>query len=248
MRERTVFVVGAGLGAGFMYVLDPQGGRRRRALARDRAVHLARKSDDALDATMRDVANRARGIAAEVRTLFAADEDVPDAVLEERVRAALGRCCAHPAAIEVTASEGRVALRGAVLSTDVGPVIRAVRRLRGVRRVDDRLEVHQTAEGVPGLQGGAARTERGRSLLPRRWSPTGRVLVGVGGLAVLASRAARRALLGSVVGGVGAALLARALRAGAGPGAGRQSADAEPASPAPESAGAPDRPAEEYVH
>jgi hypothetical protein len=108
MSERTAFVFGAGLGAGFMYVLDPQGGRRRRALARDQVAHLARKSDDALDATMRDMGNRARGIVAEVRTFFAADEDVPDAVLEERVRAALGQCCAHPAAIEVTASDGRV--------------------------------------------------------------------------------------------------------------------------------------------
>lgn len=31
--------LGAGLGASLMYLLDPEGGRRRRALARDKAVH-----------------------------------------------------------------------------------------------------------------------------------------------------------------------------------------------------------------
>lgn len=33
-------LIAAAIGAGLMYLLDPDGGRRRRALARDKAVHL----------------------------------------------------------------------------------------------------------------------------------------------------------------------------------------------------------------
>src|SRR5207253_11108980 len=56
-----------GLGAGIMYVLDPRHGRRRRALARDKVVSALSRADDAVGATARDMANRARGIVAETR-------------------------------------------------------------------------------------------------------------------------------------------------------------------------------------
>ena len=59
---------GIGLGAAVMYVLDPEGGRRRRALARDKAVSLANKTSRAVEAKSRDLANRAKGVAAEARS------------------------------------------------------------------------------------------------------------------------------------------------------------------------------------
>lgn len=59
---------GIGLGAAVMYVLDPEGGRRRRALARDKAVSLANKTTRVVEAKSRDLANRAKGIAAEARS------------------------------------------------------------------------------------------------------------------------------------------------------------------------------------
>ncbi len=37
---------GIGVGAALMYVLDPDRGRRRRALARDKAVSIAGKTGD----------------------------------------------------------------------------------------------------------------------------------------------------------------------------------------------------------
>ena len=60
---------GIGLGAAMMYVLDPQGGRRRRALARDKAVSLATKTSKVVSARSRDLANRAKGVAAEARSI-----------------------------------------------------------------------------------------------------------------------------------------------------------------------------------
>jgi hypothetical protein len=96
-------LIAAGLGGGLMYVFDPDRGRRRRALARDRTAHLLRKTGDAIGATARDMTNRTRGILAEARSAVRAEGDVPDQVVEERVRTELGHYCSHPASIDVSA-------------------------------------------------------------------------------------------------------------------------------------------------
>jgi hypothetical protein len=62
---------GIGLGAAVMYVLDPQGGRRRRALARDKAVSFAKTTSRVVGARSRDLANRAKGVASEARSKMA---------------------------------------------------------------------------------------------------------------------------------------------------------------------------------
>src|SRR5262245_21416168 len=105
MNQRTAFLAGAGIDAAVMYVIDPERGRRRRALARDKLVSAITRADDAIAATARDLANRARGIAAETRNRFSR-EDVPDAVLAERVRSELGRCSSQASSMTVTASNG----------------------------------------------------------------------------------------------------------------------------------------------
>jgi hypothetical protein len=61
-------LIGAGLGAGLMFLLDPQLGKRRRALARDKALSWARRATIAIDRTSRDVRNRAYGAVVNVRS------------------------------------------------------------------------------------------------------------------------------------------------------------------------------------
>jgi len=56
-------LAGAGLGAGLMYIFDPQMGRRRRALARDKTVSLAHEAQDAAEVVAKDMKNRAQGLA-----------------------------------------------------------------------------------------------------------------------------------------------------------------------------------------
>jgi hypothetical protein len=73
--QAAVFIGGAGLGAALMYVLDPERGRRRRALARDKAVSFAKDTGRAVARTSRDLGNRAKGVAAEVRSAVAKRED-----------------------------------------------------------------------------------------------------------------------------------------------------------------------------
>src|SRR5436305_853327 len=49
---------GAGVGAGLMYLFDPQGGKGRRAVARDKAVSAASKGGDSLRKASKDLGNR----------------------------------------------------------------------------------------------------------------------------------------------------------------------------------------------
>lgn len=60
MRAIT-FLKGALLGAGFMYLFDPDRGRARRAGIRDAAVHTWNSTGDAVETKMRDLGNRAQG-------------------------------------------------------------------------------------------------------------------------------------------------------------------------------------------
>lgn len=140
MNRLTGLVGGLLAGAGLMYLFDPDRGARRRALVRDQAASARRRAARTLQATLEDVRNRATGTFAEAQQRWRG-EDVPDAVLAERVRARLGLVCADPSAIEVTAHEGCVTLRGIAGRAELAAIIRAARWTRGARLVDDQLEV-----------------------------------------------------------------------------------------------------------
>jgi osmotically-inducible protein OsmY len=156
MQKTMAFLAGMGAGAMVMYMLDPQGGRRRRRLAADQAVHAAHMTGDTVEGMSRDAANRARGMAAETQAR-AREGSVDDPVLVERVRAEIGHAIAHPGGVEVSARDGAVTLRGPVLAGEVQDLVTRVRGVRGVRQVDNQLTVHQRADGVPSLQGDTAR-------------------------------------------------------------------------------------------
>jgi hypothetical protein len=65
------FLTGLAVGVGLMYFFDPQGGRRRRALARDKVVSWANEAEDHAEKTARHLRNRAKGVAHEARSLVA---------------------------------------------------------------------------------------------------------------------------------------------------------------------------------
>ncbi len=181
-----MFTTGAAVGAGVMALLDPGRGAYRRALIRDQIVRASHKTANGLDALSRDVANRARGAVAEAWTAMR-PEHIGTRKLEERVRAELGRVVSHPRAIDVTASDdGCVCLSGPILSEETDQVIRAVRAVRGVCGVEDRLERHDTPEGVPTLQGGRTRPGRRSALMQDSWSPTTKAMVALAGTAIAA--------------------------------------------------------------
>jgi len=74
---RGIFTILAGLGAraALMYLFDPEGGNRRRALIRDNAVKLNRQTRDAIDGTVKDLSNRAKGTVHELRSAGSSESD-----------------------------------------------------------------------------------------------------------------------------------------------------------------------------
>jgi uncharacterized membrane protein len=207
MQAGGTLLAGVGAGAAIAYLLDPDCGARRRGRVRDLARHAARLGRDAAGATLRDVRNRAYGAAEAVSASLDRDA-ADDRVVAERVRALLGRLVSHPHAIDVTANGGQVVLSGPLLKAEVKPLLRAVRRTRGVRGVVDYLEPHKAAGNVPSLQGGRPRAPRRDAR--RNWSPTTRLFGTLGGAALVGYGASRRDVPGLLVAAGGAGVMARA--------------------------------------
>jgi uncharacterized membrane protein len=187
-------------GAALMYFTDPSRGKRRRAIVRDKLNAGLREAARELDKAGRDLRNRSQGMVSAVRNLTsrsAADEPV----IEERVRAALGRVVRHPHAIQVSAERGgRVTLGGLVPAEEVKNLLNRVRSIQGVKELVNRLEVQRSPENN-GRNGGSR----------QKWTPAFRV--GAAALGATAMASSRRSdgipsLIGAIAGGT---LLARAL-------------------------------------
>jgi osmotically-inducible protein OsmY len=148
--------LGVCLGAALMYLFDADSGRRRRALARDRAVRALHRGSRTVKATSRAarrVLHRSGAAAGSRWRLRRAAEEVADEVLQQRVRAALGHLAGHPALIEVRVAEGEVTLSGPVLEREAKRLLRRLRKVPGVRAVSNRLD---PVSSFAGRDGGAA--------------------------------------------------------------------------------------------
>jgi len=189
----------AALGAACMYLLDPQRGRRRRALVRDRVTSARTRLTRGMGPVARDSANRLQGWSARATSSFSRGT-AGDDVLMARVRSTLGRYVAHPGAIGVTVSGSRVVLSGDILQREHEALLRAVRGVSGVTEVDDRLHVHPSAGRVSALQGGRPRHGRRPELLQDNWAPATRALVGAAGIVAAAYGLARSRPLATVAG------------------------------------------------
>jgi hypothetical protein len=205
-REQTPLVTWVALGAGLMYLLDPAKGNRRRALLRDKIIHLARAGTKGARRARSDLTNRVRGLGVRLHAKSRWEEDVSDEVLVERVRSKMGIFISHPHAVEVRVDEGVVTLSGQILQREAKPFVRRVKHMVGVRRLVDQLERHPTADHVSALQGGVVRRRRAE-ILQRNWAPGVRFLAGLGGIGLVGVGISRRY---RALAGLGAALLLRA--------------------------------------
>lgn len=132
------WLIGAGIGAGVMFLLDPTGGGRRRALLRDKTLHAGRVTKNAVTGTACDLTNRVTGLVARVRS-WAGEEHADDRTVIERVRAALGRVAAQPRAIHVESRSGWIILTGKAAADEIPSITSAVEAVRGVSRIDNQL-------------------------------------------------------------------------------------------------------------
>lgn len=206
-----MMAAGIGLGAALMYSLDPATGRRRRALARDKAVHAGHKLRDGTDTTVHDVGNRMAGWAARLRSTIGGSETPSDDILTARVRSALGRVASHPRSVEVTVGDGVVTLSGPVLAGEVDRILAAVRRVGGVRDVESLLDVREQRADEPALQGGAPRPGRYPEIWQAQWSPAMRLAAASTGVALGAYGRRRGGLFGVTSSLAGGGLALRAV-------------------------------------
>jgi hypothetical protein len=192
-----------------MYLFDPDRGKRRRTLVRNKMRHAARVAGDVTGKTGRDIHNHVMGVLAEVGSLFRT-RDVSDDVVKARVRAKLGRLVSHPSAIEVKAVSGSVILSGPILAREEHPFLDSVAVIHGVKNIENLLELHEQAGNISALQGGRPRQER-LGVLKTNWSPTTRLIATAAGGALALYGAKRRGMFGSALGSLGLGVVMRAL-------------------------------------
>jgi osmotically-inducible protein OsmY len=70
---------------------------------------------------------------------------VADDVLITRLRMKLDELLEHPGSVNIEVHEGRVRLTGPVGDRELRPLVRALRALPGVRKLDCRLTPHAVA-------------------------------------------------------------------------------------------------------
>jgi uncharacterized membrane protein len=210
--SRFRFLGSLGAGALLMYVFDPQFGRRRRAIARDKVNRFAHKTTDAVGVTARDLRNRVWGLTAEARGLLTKKE-VSDEALVQQMRSNLSAWVAHPRSIDVTVEGGKVTLSGPILAREVERLVSEISSMKDVTEVVNKLEAHESAEAIPGLQGQATQRQSGQIPDPMQmdWSPTSRLVAGTLGGSLALYGARKLNVFGTAVTGLGTAILARAL-------------------------------------
>ena len=140
-RTSAALAAGVGLGAGLMYFFDPQRGSRRRTHLRNQVLHASHRFRDTAGAQLRSLRRAA---------------DVDDDVLAGRVRAMLGRVAFHAHAIAVEAANGVVTVSGPVLRKEMPRLLKALRKVPGVRRVEHALEPQPAPRAVSGRRFAAA--------------------------------------------------------------------------------------------
>jgi uncharacterized membrane protein len=194
-----------------MYLADPAWGRRRRSVLRDKARSVVHEGEVALERAVRDLGHRVSGRVAEARSLVQ-DDSASDRVIAERVRARIGRLVSHPHAISSTVEGGRVILTGDLLRDELGMLYAGLSGVRGVRAIEQRLELYAPEDRVATLTGDRkAPRPRYLFLLNRRWSPASRLIAAALGAPLALTGGGRRGLAGLVLRLLGAGLTARAL-------------------------------------
>lgn len=210
MHRTFSLVSGASLGAGLMYFLDPDRGRRRRALMRDKSVRWSRKTRQFVDNASRDMQNRANGMGSTALSSMQPTPPVSDRILAERVRSKLGQVSRHPSAIDVHAIDGVVTLSGPVLEDEFDGISHAVASVPGVTQIFNRLERHESPDEVPALQGSTERKPSPRvAFMQSNWSPTARMAAALMGTAALLYGLSQRTVGAATLAASGLGLLVR---------------------------------------
>lgn len=146
MNKRWATLGGLGLGAGLLYILDPIAGRKRLRAVADKTGSM-KKTARAIGRVSRDIGKEAWGLLGEAESVFAGPlED--DETLAGRVRVRLARTLSRPDTVQVLVENGVVTLAGTVAAAEFDRLVSSVLRVKGIRDVNDQLDVRPTANGA----------------------------------------------------------------------------------------------------
>jgi osmotically-inducible protein OsmY len=144
MRKRLGLI---GLGAALTYFFDPQQGRRRRAMARDRVTAFLRRRMREGERLGRSTASGAGGLAQKAKHLKEEPKPQPDDVtLTRKVETEIFRDAEIPKGqINVNAENGKVYLRGEVEKPElINDLEKRARKVQGVQDVENLLHLPGT--------------------------------------------------------------------------------------------------------
>jgi len=184
-----------------MYLLDPERGRSRRALARDKSVSALKQGGKAAARTSRHLGNKTKGLVARTGSkLRESDLAEEGQKLLKKVQKVVRATVSHPSAIDPILEAGRVHLHGLVLASEVARLIAAIEAVEGINGVENRLELHESPQDLAAFKG------------KRRWvGPATRVLTGTTGSALALAGLRKKSGLGVALGAVGLGLLAHGI-------------------------------------
>jgi hypothetical protein len=139
----AVFACGATMGIAGMYLLDPQHGKRRRHLLRDRVMARMRRAAREGERKARYSAGKARGAVADARSPGRESSELNDPALAAKVESELFRAPDAPkATVDVNVERGVVYLRGEVASEEqLQDLIQRAQRIAGVVRAESLLHL-----------------------------------------------------------------------------------------------------------
>ena len=136
-------VIAAAAAVAAAWFTDPQSGRRRRAMLRDRVAAFFRRGARSGGRAARGVASEAYGLKQKATHLHEEPKDFDDQTLKAKVETELFRGPDAPKGqVNVNAQHGVVQLRGQVDSPElIDELVARTRSVQGVREVENLLHL-----------------------------------------------------------------------------------------------------------
>jgi len=156
LAQIACFLGGAAMGARLMYLFDPDRGRSRRAKLRDRVaggIHFLQRE---ANKQARNVGHQVIGRLHEIRSsIHERATPIDEDILLDRVRAQLGRDVMRMRRLDLSMQDGCVVIAGPVMPGEAEKIRKKLRKIRGVRDCDVRVEEisHQEMQRISGQRG-----------------------------------------------------------------------------------------------
>lgn len=159
-----IFTCGALIGATCAYLADPQRGKARRAYLLNRSKGVSNRLTNSAGQYAKIAANIVKGTFYEAKAKLS-NESVTDQKLVERVRSQIGRLVLRPKEIRITASNGIVCIKGPIIQSDMEDLVSGIRKVNGVKGIDNQLSVYSDASNMPELEGDSPPAHMSKALI-----------------------------------------------------------------------------------